>query len=428
MKRRRWMRLGLGLLLLLVLGLLAASRTPTGAAVVNVVEYRLRAWWWSLTGQPSYDPTRTGSFSGTIRTADGEPLPNAVALVSSVRGEVYQARSDVAGAYRVDGVPPGRYVPMSGAWGFAETNGPALTISVGQERAGVDFTLARYQPLPVAPTALTVGPTYLAASDFPTPLTAHRIPFTFTLDSLVIEGGQFYVPATITQTLPTIFIIYPSPAINWSNVSAAMAHEGFALITVGPDADRGLDIEGHVRDFRAVFDLWQAGRFAALAPGATLDYNRWLLMSGSFGSLMLFRALRDLPPPPAIVSVGGISDAFLGIQSLYSTELKIPPPYDTYVAALGQPDRDPAFFFGYSPLFYADHLPPIFIIHSYGDEVIPYNQATVLSAALDAHQAPHETLLYHDTTHYLDAYNPTESTYLVFQRAMAFARAHTAER
>ncbi len=425
MKRRRIARLGLGILLLLTLGLLAASRTQTGAAALNVVEYRVRAWWWSQTGRPSYDPTRTGSFSGAIRTANGQPLAGGVALVASVRGEVYQARSDAAGAFRVDGIPPGRYTPMGAAWGFAESNGPALTINVGQERKGIDFNLAPYQPSPVEPTALTVGPTYVASSDFPTSLTARRIPFTFTLDSLVIEGGQFYVPDVLTQTLPTIFIIYPSPAINWSNVSAAMAHEGFAVITVGPDSDRGLDIEGHVRDFRAVFQLWQDGRFADMAPDATLDHKRWLLMSGSFGSLMLFRALRDLPPPPAIVSVGGISDAFLGVQSLYSTELKIPPPYDAYVAALGRPDRDPAFFFGYSPLFYAAHLPPIFIIHSYGDEVIPYNQATALSAALDASQAAHETLLYQDTTHYLDAYNPTDSTYLVFQRAMAFARAHT---
>ena len=428
MKSRVLVRIGLILLLFLAVGLLVASRTPTGQAALNVVEYRVRAWWWSLTGQPSYDPTRSGSFSGTIRTAAGQPLADAVALVASVRGEVYQARSDAAGAYRVDGVPPGRYAPMSGAWGFVETNGPALTINAGQERKGVDFELPSYQPAPVEPTAWTVGPSTVAASDFPTPLTARRTPFTFTLDSLVIEGGQFYLPDLITHTLPTILIIYPSPAINWSNVSAAMAHEGFAIITIGPDADRGLDIEGHVRDFRAVFQAWQAGRFAEMAPGATLDPNRWLLMSGSFGSLMLFRALRDLPAAPAIVSVGGVSDAFLGIQSLYSTELKIPPPYDTYIAALGRPDRDPAFFFGYSPLFYADHLPPIFMIHSYGDEVIPYNQTTVLSAALDVRQAPHETLLYHDTTHYLDAYNPSESTYLVFRRAMAFARAFTAER
>ena len=195
----------------------------------------------------------------------------------------------------------------------------------------------------------------MAASDFPAPLTARRIPFTFTLDSLVIEGGQFYLPDPITHTLPTIFIIYPSPAINWSNVSAAMAAEGFAVVAVGPTPARGLDIEGHVRDFRAVFQAWQVGRFDEMAPGAALDHDRWLLMSGSFGSLMLFRSLRDLPAPLAILGVGGISDAFLGIQSLYSTELKIPPPYDNYVAALGRPGRDPAFFFGYSPL--AAHLP-----------------------------------------------------------------------
>ena len=79
MKRRRFVRLALIALALIVVGLLLAARTPNGAAAVNVIEYRVRAWWWSLTGQPSYDPTRSGSFSGVIRTADGQPLAGAVA-------------------------------------------------------------------------------------------------------------------------------------------------------------------------------------------------------------------------------------------------------------------------------------------------------------------------------------------------------------
>ncbi len=427
MKRRLFVHLGFGLLCLIVIAALWAVRTPAGAALFNVIEYRVRAWWWSVMGQPSYDPARTGSLAGVIRTEAGEPLANAVALVATVRGEVFEAHSDADGAYRITGAPPGRYTPMSGAWGFVETNGPPVSIVAGQTQTGVDFTLAPYQPAPVEPRDLVFGASVIAASTFPSPLTAARTPFTFTLDGLTIEGGQFYRPLTVTGALPTLFVVYPSPAINWDGASAAMADRGFAVIAVGPDGERGLDIEGHVRDVRAVFGLWQEGRFAEAAPDVVLDSARWLVMSGSFGSLMLFRALRDLPPAPAIVSVGGISDAFLGVRSLYSSELKIPPPYDSYVAALGRPDRDPAFFFRYSPLYYVEHLPPIFIVHSYGDEVIPYNQSEVLDAALTARAAPHETLLYHDTTHYLDAQNPTEATHLVFRRVMDFVAAHTPE-
>lgn len=76
------------------------------------------------------------------------------------------------------------------------------------------------------------------------------------------------------------------------------------------------------------------------------------------------------------------------------------------MAALGRPDRDPAFFFDFSPIFYVTHLPPMFIVHSYGDEVIPHNQSEALAAAMAAANMPHG-FLYADTTHYLDAYNPT---------------------
>ena len=185
-------------------------------------------------------------------------------------------------------------------------------------------------------------------------------------------------------------------------------------------------MDGHTRDMRAAFQLWQAGQLdTELATLSQLAAdNRWMLMSGSFGSFILFRALRDLPPVPAIVNVGGVSDAFLGIQSLYSTELKIPPPYDNAVAALGRPDRDPAFFFDFSPIFYVTHLPPMFIVHTYGDEVIPYNQSEALAAAMTDAGMPHELFLYEDTTHYLDAYNPTPATFEVFERTLEFVKQH----
>jgi dipeptidyl aminopeptidase/acylaminoacyl peptidase len=149
------------------------------------------------------------------------------------------------------------------------------------------------------------------------------------------------------------------------------------------------------------------------------------MMSGSFGSLVVFRALRDLPSVPAVVNVGGVSDSFLIVSSLYSQDLEIPPPYDTAIAALGRPDQDPAFFFAFSPVFFADRLPPTLIVHTYADEVIPYNQATALDAAMTAAGVPHELLLYEDTTHYLDAYNPTRATHTVYERVVAFAKEYT---
>ncbi len=282
---------------------------------------------------------------------------------------------------------------------------------------------------------------------------AVRIPFTFTLDGVRIGNGQIYLPVqparsetglsgavggparsetglsgvvdgqarseTGLSDAAPLLIIYPSHPLNWNAASVALTRDGNPVFALGPHSSGGLNIDQHARNYRAALQLWQDGQLTPLGrPG-----DRWAAMAGSFSSLILFRALPDLPAmPPAIVDVGGISDAFLGIQALYDTELAIPAPYDSAVAALGRPDRDPAYFYGFSPVFYADRLPPIFIIHTTNDEVIPANQAEALAAALAAAGAPHELLLYEDTTHYLDAYHPTPATRMVYERVLEFVR------
>lgn len=413
----------LGVALLAVTALLLASHTAAGRTVRNVAEYRVRSLLWSVAGQPGFDPSQAGSLAGTVRDQDGAPVEGAIALVSTIRGEVYLDHSDARGRFRIDGIPPGRYVPLAGAWGYEPASGPMTEVTAGRQVADSAFTLTAYTPSPVKPTALRLGQAVTAGSSFPEPMIATRIPFTFTQDGLTIDNGQIYLPAhrslppqaEVQQlALPTLVIIYPSHPLNWDAASVALTRDSFAVLALGPDGDRGLDIEGHARDFRAALKLWQAGSLEPLRP---VD-DQWVLMSGSFGSLILFRALRDLADVPAIVNVGGVSDAFLGVQALYSTELAIPPPYDTAIAAMGRPDRDPAFFFRYSPVFFAAHLPPTFVIHTYNDEVIPYNQAETLARALQAANVPHELLLYEDTTHYLDAYNPTPGTHMVYERVL----------
>lgn len=416
--------------LLLALLILSACSPQEQRAAWNVVDYRLRKAFPPLLVQPG--DGETASFSGVIRDVAGQPIADAFALVATARGQVYQTRSDSRGRYALDHVSPGRYVPLAAAWGYDETAGSALNLAPGQSLAAVDFNLPVHVAEPLQPTDLRIGPARQSASQFPTPMIATRYPFTFTLDGLSIDTGQLYLPdgarsalaGGFAQTgpgLPTLVIVYPSPPINWDPASVALTGNGFAVLAVGPDGDRGLDIEGHVRDFRAVLQLWQAGQ---LSPLGRTD-GRWVAMSGSFGSLILFRALQDLPAdagPRALVAVGAISDAFLGVQSLYADReaLAIPPPYDSAVAAMGRPDRDPAFFFAYSPAFYAEHLPNTLILHSYNDEVIPHNQAQALADALAAAGVPHDLLLYSDTTHYLDARYPTEATFMVYERVLDF--------
>jgi hypothetical protein len=383
-------------------------------ALRNVIAYR-----WRRTFPPlivSREPQVPASLAGTVRDQQGHPIDNAVVLVSTVRGEVYQARTDTQGNYRIGGIPAGRYVPLAGAWRYVEATGESMQVTPGSDFRGLDFVLSPHDSDPVVSTDLQVGPPAQAYSAFPTPTVATRFPFTFTLDGQTVNGGQIYLPEG--QKRPpqtTLVMVYPSAPLNWDAASVALTGTGHSILAVGPDGDRGLDIDAHARDFRAALELWRSGQLAPLHPPA----DRWVAMSGSFGSLIFFRALQDLPQmPPALVNVGGVSDAFLGVQSLYSEDLAIPPPYDSAIAAMGRPDRDPGFFYRYSPVFFAEQLSPVFVIHTYEDEVIPYNQALALKSALSQAGVPHEFLLYHDTTHYLDAYQPTEATFMVYDRVL----------
>lgn len=407
----------------ILLALLACATLLTGcgavdaAALRNVVEYQVRRIFPPLLVYRTLPAP--ASLSGVVQDEAGQPIADAVVLVSTVRGETSTTRTDSAGRYLLPGVTPGRAVPMAAAWGYEAVNHLPLRVRSGEVTPGVDFVLPARRSAPVQPVDLRIGPTVQAPSDFPEPMTASRTPFTFTLDGVTIDVGQIYQPAEPpAQPLPTLFIVYPSRPLNWNAASVGLTRDGFTVLAVGPDSDRGLDMEGHQRDLRAAVQLWVNGELPIAPPD-----NDWALLSGSFGSLILFPTLHELPVQPSrLVDIGGVSDAFLGVQALYSEELEIPPPYDSAVAALGRPDRDPAFFYPFSPALYAEHLPPTFVVHMLNDPVIPHNQATALLEALAAAGVPHEALLYEDTTHYLDAYNPTPATGTVFERVLEYVR------
>ena len=422
-------------LLVLLATLAGGCGAVDGETLRNVAEYQMRKTFppllvWREGSQPA-----AGSLSGVVTDEAGNPVAGALVLVSSARGETTTAVSDSTGRYLLDNVAPGRTVPMAAAWGYDAVNGAPVQVRPSQEIAEVDFVLPARDPAPIIPTDLRVGPAVRAPSNFPEPMVATRIPFTFTLDGVVVDVGQIYLPmdqarsetglsveesdllGPVSDRAPTLFIVYPSRPLNWDAASVGLTRDGFTVLAVGPDGDRGLDMAGHTRDLRAAMQLWVDGKLPLDPPD-----DNWLLLSGSFGSLIVFPALQDLPAqPPRIVDIGGVSDAFLGVQALYSADLEIPPPYDSAVAALGRPDHDSAFFYQFSPALYAEHLPPTFVVHMLNDPVIPHNQALALIDELEAAGVLHETLLYEDTTHYLDAYHPTPATGMVFERVLNFA-------
>ncbi len=421
---KRWQKT-----LLIVLGLLLTVLAlapwwmplhPTTAAAYHVAEYRLRRWWWDRVGMPQR--LGEGSLSGWVTDEDNQPVAGALVLVATVTGETYSTRSAADGYYVLSGIPGGTYRPVAAAWGYELPNhskgpnaGPRLRIGEKPQRFDARLRPHTPPPLTLDPGQVDVGPAVAVVSDFPAPANAVRYAITVTTPSAVLDGSLLYTPAAGDGPWPLLVIAFPNTALNWEKATVQFAAAGYVVLAIAPDSERGLDLDAHAADARLLIAYAQHG---LLSPAiASPDF---VLLTGSFGSLYGYRALPDLENLQAMVDIGGVSDAFLGVQALYSSELAIPPPYDMAVASMGRPDNDPGYFLAYSPAFWAEHLPPTLIIHAYEDEIIPYNQAERLDAAMTAAGVPHETYLYHATTHYLDPRDPTPAAVAVFDRVLAF--------
>jgi fermentation-respiration switch protein FrsA (DUF1100 family) len=219
-----------------------------------------------------------------------------------------------------------------------------------------------------------------------------------------------------TERLPIVVTTYPSAPIDWDRVSVALANEGYVVLSTGPSPRRVLDIRGMGRDLIKAIAYLHDGQ---LTDRADLEREAWL--SGSFSSLILYWAMQEgASNADAFIVVGGISDGFLGVQSLYQDEPVLPERYLDAIAALGRADRIPDFYLQHSLAFHPEQLPPTLIVHTKQDEVIPYNQSLRLAEAMATANVPHELFIYEDTTHYLDQVNVTPDTAELYRRLIAF--------
>ena len=406
------------------LGVRLALRTPTGRAAFNVVEYRLRVTWLRWFGERETDAS--GGIGGVVRDEAGQPLSGATVLVATVQGAVYAAQTDELGAYRVEDVPPGRYVPGAGKWGYddapyrrgTEERTP-VTVRSGQLVSGIDFALREHQPWqPVLDGPPVIGPSQTAYALFPAEVSASRARITFTNEGLLITSTLLYEPLAfeITDPLPVVVASYPSIPIDWDRVSVALANEGYVVLATGPSPQRGFDIPGMGRDMLTAIAYLRDGQ---LTTHADAERQGWV--GGSYSGLILYRALIEDPAgADALILVGSISDAFLWVAALYDEELEIPDWHADAVASLGRPDRIPEFYLGFSPALLAAHLPPCLVVHTTADEVIPYNQSLRLDETLTAAGVTHELFLYEDTSHYLDQVNVTPDTAELYRRLSVF--------
>ena len=394
-----------------------ALRFPHVQALYNVAEYKVITQWERWFGYQELDAGRVGSFEGTVRDTEGQPLPGATVLVSTQRGVTYATSTDAQGHYRIDEVPEGKYVPIAARWGYEERTLKPVKIKSGQHWPGVDFAMPRTRPLPIATDdSLQIGEPERVWASFPESTYATRREFSFENDGHIITGCMVYEPVEMQGPFPTLVMLYPGPALNWEGASIPFVGQGYVVMATGPLEERGKDVEGHVRDALKAVAFLKEGRLSGQA-----DTTRMGVLGGSFSSLILFRVLHHTNDLIAGVSVGGVSDVFLVLYDTYYQEgYQLRPDFDRILMSLGRPNRHPENYLLNSAVFYAAELPPLCLIHGVQDTTVLADQSIRLADQLQALGKPCELHLYPGTGHYPGVENPTPETADMFEKILGF--------
>ena len=104
----------------------------------------------------------------------------------------------------------------------------------------------------------------------------------------------------------------------------------------------------------------------------------------------------------AAVLLGAPSDLFDARRRLEDGTYVPPFGLDAALVALGFPDREPLRYWRYSWTYHVRRdLPPLALIHSRQDEVVPFQQSEALARRLEAVGAPHRLYVFDAASHYL---------------------------
>lgn len=395
------------LFLWLIAGILLAA--CQSSPELNVLNYRLARPLGVYDAPPPGAPT--GAISGLV--LDGaQPIEGAVVVAAEPRGTVHAGRTDAAGRYRIDGLPPGRYVPAAVAPGYGEAvlldeAGHPVTLAVLAdavvEAPPLQLRERSSPPLPedlAEAVQLTQTGSYTATTVFPPDAAAQVLSYEFSYDGATVDTLRVYLPLDMAPDaqLPLLFFSYPGDVDGWQDVSVGFASQGYALAALSPIGARGLDVNAHAADARVALQLAQAG---ALTPHVDAAAPT-IALGGSFTSAILYRLLLTEPERlVAWVTLGGIADAFGVAEGFYAGEIELPPAYALVIPGLGQPNLAPLDLLRYSPVYSAGDLPPTQIIHTAADRILPIEQAFELAEALQDAGVTVETFYYDDVSHYL---------------------------
>jgi dipeptidyl aminopeptidase/acylaminoacyl peptidase len=191
--------------------------------------------------------------------------------------------------------------------------------------------------------------------------------------------------------------VYPGPAAEWECASVPLAGAGYAVLAAGPGYS--FEPERDVDDLARWLRLARAGAL----PG--VDGGRVALLGGSYSALHVERLMgrpEDLGAVRAVVLLGAPSDLFDARRRLEDGSYVPPFGLDAALIALGFPDREPLRYWRYSWAYHVRRdQPPVALIHSRRDEVVPFEQSEALARRLEAVGAPYRLYVFEAASHYL---------------------------
>jgi dipeptidyl aminopeptidase/acylaminoacyl peptidase len=405
---------GIVLSAIVALAWLATTQNVAVWPVRNIVHYRVLTWWWGLTAdeiQPN-----SGSLAGAVFGARGEPVEDAWILVARRDGTTFSDRSNALGRYLITDLPPGRYRPVAGAPAHESVQLGDFFSPVevwADKKTELDITLPA-EPARTVPAGrdFFLGEPTTISCESPLEARATRRQIHFTSDNRPNQPAFYYTPVTTTTNrLPLLMAIYPGPADTWECASLPLAEAGYAVVATGPAYS--FEIEADIDELVRLLDFARQEKF----PGA--DGRRLALLGGSYSSLHVQRLLQRGEPVQAAMLLGPPTDLFDLRRRLEQGNHIQPFGLDQALIALGFPDRESLRYWRYSGAYHVrDDFPPVSILHSRSDRIVPYQQSELLADTLSQAGATFELHIFDGGSHYLLA--EKDDALAIYQLAQDF--------
>ncbi|RME75356.1 MAG: hypothetical protein D6784_08095 [Chloroflexi bacterium] len=389
--KRRWAIITAALLLV-GLGWLATTDHPSIWPARNVLLYRGLRWWWGLAGEPAV--AGRGTLTGQVLDPQGRPIAGAWLAVSEWNAALHAGRTDAQGQVTLTGIPAGVYRAVSAAPGYESAVSGRVAIR-RQQTSTVTITLPPAVRRTVAPSHnLILGEPTRLTCDQPIASTAVRRTVQFDNAGRPNQTTLYYLPDLPESQLPLLLTIYPGPAELWECASLPLAEAGYAVLAIGPAYT--FNLEADVDELERLVMFARQGRF----PGGS---GRCIaVLGGSYSGLHVLRLLERDPAFRAALLLGPPSDLFDLRHRLEMGTYHPPYGLDQALIALGLPHREPLRYWQYSGAYHVrPDFPPLALLHSRSDEVVPYRQSEFLAERLVEAGVVVETHFFDQASHYL---------------------------